>query len=110
MTNLTLTVPDYELTKTFQNGWYSITKLTFFPLSFSIDFFLLCQKSASYSREIIENRKFAVQIEILPKNISFYHTTTYSRVCSSDHTYTKNSFLVGFLGLGVIYSEKKLGL
>ena len=84
--------------------------LTFFPLSFLIDFFSFCRKSASYSRKVIENRKFAVQIEIFPKNTFFYHTTTYSRVCSSDHTCTKKSFLVGVLGLGVIYSEKKFGV
>ena len=42
----------------------------FFPLSFLIDF-LFCRKSASHSRKIIENRKFAIQIEIFPKNTFF---------------------------------------
>ena len=49
------------------------------------------------------------RLRYFKKKNFFYHTTTYSRVCSSDHTCTKNSFLVGVLGLGVINSEKILG-
>ena len=38
----------------------------------------------------------------------FCPTTTYSGLCSSDHPYMKILILVGFLGLGEIYSEKNL--
>ena len=41
----------------------------FLPLSFLIEFFRACREFASYSRKIIENLQFAVQIEIFPKNI-----------------------------------------
>ena len=68
-------------------------------------FFRVCRQFVSYSRKIIENLQFAVQVKNLPKNL-FCPTTTYSGLCSSDHTCMKNLFLVGFLGLGVIYSEK----
>ena len=63
---------------------------------------------ASYLRKIIENLQFTVQIEISPKKTFFCPTPTYSGLCSSDYPYMKILFLVGFLGLGVIYSEKNI--
>ena len=45
--------------------------LTFFALSFLIDFFQACRQFAIYSRKIIENLQFAVQIEIFSKNTFF---------------------------------------
>ena len=39
----------------------------------------------------------------------FYRTTTYSRLCSSEHTCMKILILAGFLRLGVVYSEKNWG-
>ena len=45
------------------------TPLTFFYFELLDCFFLrACRQSASYSRKIIENLQFAVQIEIFPKN------------------------------------------
>ena len=75
-------------------------------LVFALSFFRGCWKYGPIIGTIIENVQFAVQKEIFravlkeifPKNTFFYHTTTYSRVCSSDHTCTKNSFLVGGFG------------
>ena len=77
----------------------------FFALSFLIDFFRAYRQFASYSRKIIENLQLAVQIEIFPKN-TFSPTSTYSGLCSSDHPCMQILFLVGVLGLGVIYSGK----
>ena len=80
---------------------------SFFLLgAFRLICFRACRQFASYSREIIENLQFTVQIEIFPKNTLFCPTTTYSGLCSSDHPCMKTLFLVWFLGLGVIYSEK----
>ena len=87
------------------------TPLTFFfSLSFLIDFFRGCWKYGPFIRKIIENVQFAVQIEIFQNNTFFCPTTTYSRLCSADHTCMKILFLPGFLTLGVIYSEKKFGV
>ena len=72
---------------------------------FDCFFFRACQQFASYSRKIIENLEFAAQIEIFPKYF-FCPATTYSGLCSSDHTCMKILFLIGFLGLGVICSDK----
>ena len=58
-----------------------------------------------FSRKVIENLQFAVQIEIFPKN-TFLPTTTYSGLGSSDHPCMKILFLVGYFGISVIYSEK----
>ena len=84
--------------------------LPFFALSFLIDFLRGCREYAPIIRKTIENWKFAVQIEILQKNTCFCLTTTYSGLCSSDHTCIKILFLVGFLVLGVIYSGKSFGV
>ena len=72
----------------------------FFALSFLIDFFSRLL--------VIENVQFAVQQDIFQKKIFFYPTTTYSRLCNSEHTCMKILFLAGFLTLGVISSEKIL--
>ena len=81
--------------------------LTFFALSFLIGFFRACRQFSSRSRKIIENLQYAVQIEIFSKN-TFFCPTTYSGLCSSDHPCMKILFLVGFFGLGMIYSENFL--
>ena len=47
------------------------------------------------------------RLRYFKKNTFFCPTTTYSRLCSADHTCMK--ILVGFLCPGVIYSEKILG-
>ena len=84
--------------------------LTFFALSFLIDFCRACREYAPIIRKIIENWKFAVQIEIFQKNTIFAPTTTYSRLCSADHTCMETLFLAGFFRPGVIYSETNFGV
>ena len=80
------------------------------PWAFWLIFFSRgCREYAPIIRKIIENLKFAVQIEIFQKQHIFCFTSTYSRLCSADHTCMKILFLAGFLNLGVIYSEKNVG-
>ena len=80
--------------------------LAFLLWAFWLSFFRTCRQFASYSKKTIENLQFSVQIKIFPKNTFFCPTTTYSGLCSSDHPCMKILFLVEFLGVGVIYSEK----
>ena len=61
----------------------------FFSLElFNSFFFSFCRKSASYSRKIIENRKFAVQIEIFPKN-TFFTTPPPTLGCVAQTTHAQ---------------------
>ena len=58
----------------------------FFALSFLIDFFRACRQFASYSRKIIENLQFSVQIEIFSKNTFFAQPPpTLSSVAQTTH-------------------------
>ena len=81
---------------------------SFFCFGVLIDFVLSLSAIFFPFKETIENLQFAVQIEIFPQNTFLCPSTTYSGLCRSDHPCMKILFLVGVLGLGVIYSEKKI--
>ena len=85
-------------------GYVWPPSLTFFALSFLIAFFHSVGNRLLIQGKLLRTEYLLFRLRYFQKTLFFYHTTTYSRVCSSDHTCTKTSFLVGVLGLGVIYS------
>ena len=82
--------------------------LTCFCFELFDSFFRACRQFASYSRKNYwESPICCSDWNVSPKHF-FCPTTTYSELCSSDHVSLKILFLVGFSGLGVIYSEKQI--
>ena len=87
-------------------GTYAHPPLTFFCLElFDWFFSSLSAIFLAFKEKYWESPICCSDWNISPKHF-FCPTTTYSGLCSSDHTCMKILFLVGFLGLGVIYSEK----
>ena len=83
--------------------------LTCFAWSFLVDlFFEHVGNLLPVQGKLLRISKLLLRLKKFPKTL-FYPTTTYSGVCSSDHTCKKILFLEELLGLGVIYSEKILG-
>ena len=82
--------------------WISVSD-TLFALIFLIDFFEAVGSTASFLGKL--SRK-----EDISEKYFLYPTSTYSRLCSSEHTCMKILITAGFLTLGVIYSVKNVGV
>ena len=79
----------------------------FLALSFLIDFFEHVDNFLPVQGKLLRISNLLLRLKYFPKTL-FCPTTIFSGLCSSDHPCMKILFLVGFLGLGVIYSEKFL--
>ena len=83
--------------------------LYFFVLSLLIDSFEAVGNTVPSLGNYRECPIFCSKRDI-SENTFFNPTTPYSGLCSSHHTCMKILFRAGFLGLGVIYSEKNFGV
>ena len=83
------------------NFFFALSFFTVFVSRLSAIFLLFKENSW-------EHHIFCSDWNISLKN--FVPTSTYSGLCNSDHRCMAIQFLLGFLGLGVIYSENNFGV